>query len=105
MVMHMRETSLNALDTATRIMIDTSHDHVEYGIPHVSETFPLCGGYNLRCAMAHLEKYGAPGGRKGRRYYSSNGGCGADSDFAKLQRLYGAFCRRWKPIAIEDKVY
>lgn len=87
----MQETSLNALDTATRIMIDTSHDHVEYGVPHASETFPLCGGYNLRCAMAHLKRHGT----KDTRYRSQRRDI--DSDLARLEELYAAFCRRWKP--------
>jgi hypothetical protein len=94
----MRETSLNALDTATRIMIDTSHDHVEYGIPHALETFPLCGGYNLRCAMGHLKKYGARGSRGANRR-------NIDIDSARLEELYGAFCRRWKPINTGDEAF
>lgn len=34
MMKQMHETSLDPLDAATRIMIDTSEDHVEYGVPH-----------------------------------------------------------------------
>lgn len=90
--MHMQETSLNTLDTATRIMIDTAHDHVEYGVPHTLETFPLCGGYNLRCAMEHLKTHGSRERRGSQRDII------IDGDLARLEDLYGGFCRRWKPI-------
>lgn len=77
-------------------MIDTSHDHVQYGIPHALETFPLCGGYNLRCAMDHLKRYGAARGR-GDPSPQRNTTI-VNNDLARLEELYGAFCRRWKPI-------
>ena len=84
-IWQMQETSLNALHTATRIMIDVSHDHVEYGVPHASETFPLCGGYNLRCAVAHLKRYGAKDTRYSSRRWD------IDGDLARLEELYVAF--------------
>jgi hypothetical protein len=67
-------------------MIDTSQDHVDLGIPHDLDTFPLCGGYNLRCAMRHL------------REYSTKGSQDVSADLTKLDKLYSAFCQRWKPL-------
>lgn len=77
--------SLDAMNTATRIMIDTARDHAHYGIPHDLSTLPLCGGYNLRCAMRHIREYGP----KGSHY--------TDADIMALEHLHSTFCQKWKP--------
>jgi hypothetical protein len=78
------QPSYDALNTATQIMADTSYDHVDHGIPHFNDTFPLCGGYNLQCAMKHIENHGNRDDQKDVQ------------DLMTLRKLYDSFCYKWQ---------
>ncbi|KAH8694093.1 hypothetical protein BGW36DRAFT_216049 [Talaromyces proteolyticus] len=81
------QMSRDALNMATRIMIDTSHDHIDHGMPHNVDSIPLCGGYNLRCAVEHIET----------NYDVVNNSRYSD-DLRTLAKLCDAFYTRWRPL-------